>query len=264
MGRERHGGAVPRGEHRAGHRGRFHQMAAQAASRDHLPRRYALELRRDPGKLRVPVEVSGRRPRGASPFYPETGATEIIDDLTIQFNPLDANAYFPAALTSQLGYVASPTWLAAAAADPALNQQPVGTGPFVFDSRSADSITRFVRNTNWWNGEVLLDAIEFEPVPDDDTRNELFFAGELQAIQTDDEASIPRAHRGRGSTEGCRRNRGRGFRHAQHVEAAVRRHPRPSGARPVVPTGELPPADRARNRTIGEPAVHRVEQVLQP
>ena len=104
------------------------------------------------------------------PFFPATGATEIIDDLTIQYNLLDANAFFAATLTSQLGYVASPTWLAAAIADPVLNQQPVGTGPFVYDSRTADSVTRFVRNPNWWNGEVLLDAAEFVPVPDPDTR----------------------------------------------------------------------------------------------
>jgi peptide/nickel transport system substrate-binding protein len=124
------------------------------------------------------------------PFFPETGATEIIDDLTIQFNLLDNNAFFPGALTSQLGMVASPTWLAAAAADPTLNQKPVGTGPFVFDSRSADSVTRFVRNDNWWNGEVLLDAIEFRPVTDPATRNELLLSGEIDALQTDDDFSV--------------------------------------------------------------------------
>jgi peptide/nickel transport system substrate-binding protein len=124
------------------------------------------------------------------PFYPDTGASEIIDDLTIQFNLLDANAFFPGALASQLGMVASPTWLAAAAADPTLNQAPVGTGPYVFDSRSADSVTRFVRNDAWWNGEVLLDAIEFLPVTDPATRNELLLAGDLDALQTDDDFSV--------------------------------------------------------------------------
>src|SRR6056297_1398341 len=90
------------------------------------------------------------------PYYPETDATTLIDDLTIQFNLLDPNAQFPKALTGQLGYLASPTWLAAALEDPTLNQQPVGTGPFVFDSRSADSVTRFVRNEDWWNGSAFL------------------------------------------------------------------------------------------------------------
>ena len=80
------------------------------------------------------------------PFYPEEGAATKIDDLTIQFNLLEGNRYFPGALSGQLGMVASPAWIDAALADPTLNQQPVGTGPFVFDSRSEDSITTFVRN----------------------------------------------------------------------------------------------------------------------
>jgi peptide/nickel transport system substrate-binding protein len=124
------------------------------------------------------------------PFYPETGAVERLDDFSAQFNLLEPNAYFPGALTGQLGYVSSPDWLAAALADPTLNQQPVGTGPFVFDSRSPDSVTRFVRNEDWWNGDVYLDAVEFVPVPDADTRAELLVQGDLDALQTSDPGAI--------------------------------------------------------------------------
>ncbi len=124
------------------------------------------------------------------PFYPEQGATTIVDEFTVQYNLLEGNRYFPGALASQLGMVASPTWLDAALADPTLNQQPVGTGPFVFDSRSPDSVSRFVRNDDWWNGAVYLDALEFLPVTDPDTRNDLLFAGELDAVQASDPAAV--------------------------------------------------------------------------
>ena len=124
------------------------------------------------------------------PFFPETGATEVIDDLTVKFNLSDPNAYFPATVTGQLGYVPSPTWLDAALADPTLNQKPVGTGPFKYDSRSEDSVTKFVRNDEWWNGEVYLDAIEFYPVSDADTRLELLVNGELDALQTTNQGSL--------------------------------------------------------------------------
>lgn len=126
------------------------------------------------------------------PFYPAENATTIVDDLTIQFNliPGEGNAQFAGVLSGQLGYVASPTWLAAALEDPTLNQEPVGTGPFKFDSRSQDSTTKFVRNDDWWNGEVYLDAIEFVPVTDPDTRNDLLFNGELDALQTTNPASV--------------------------------------------------------------------------
>ncbi|NND76298.1 MAG: hypothetical protein HKN44_14965 [Ilumatobacter sp.] len=124
------------------------------------------------------------------PFFPEEGATELVDDLTIQFNLLEPNVYFPGSLAGQLGMVASPDWIAAALDDPNLNQAPVGTGPFMFDSRSQDSTTKFVRNDGWWGGDVWLDAIEFVPVTDPDTRTDLLLRGELQAIQTTNPASV--------------------------------------------------------------------------
>lgn len=127
-----------------------------------------------------------------APFFPkvEDGAFEVVDEFTVRYNLLDANANFPTSLAAQLGYVASPTWLKAALEDPTLNQAPVGTGPFMFDGRSEDSVTRFVRNDDWWNGEVYLDAIEFVPVTDPNTRNDLFFQGEVQALQTTTQENI--------------------------------------------------------------------------
>ncbi|HWL44616.1 MAG TPA: ABC transporter substrate-binding protein [Ilumatobacter sp.] len=124
------------------------------------------------------------------PFYPETGAIEVVDEFTVRFNLLEPNAQWPAYMASQLGMVASPTWLAAAIADPTLNQRPVGTGPFAFDSRSEDSVTRFVRNDDYWNGEVYLDAIEFLPVPDSATRAELLINGAVDALHTSEPGAI--------------------------------------------------------------------------
>ena len=124
------------------------------------------------------------------PFYPDEGAAVKIDDLTVQFNQLDANHYWPAALTSQLGMMPSPLWLDAAAADPTLNQKPVGTGPFVFDSRTADNVTRFVKNPNYWNGTVHLDAVEFYPVPDSADLLDLFNNDGLDALHTTDQTAI--------------------------------------------------------------------------
>ncbi len=124
------------------------------------------------------------------PFYPDSDATEVLDDLTIRFNLLEPNRYWPQTMATQIGMMASPTWLSAALADPTLNQRPVGTGPFVFDTRSEDSITRFVRNDNWWNGSAFLDAIEFVPVPDAATRGDFLIEGEVDGLQTTEPSSI--------------------------------------------------------------------------
>jgi peptide/nickel transport system substrate-binding protein len=114
------------------------------------------------------------------PFYPTEGAFEVLDRYTVRFNLLDSWAnYCP---TSQLAWVASKAWLEAALADPTLDQRPVGSGPFRFDSRNEDSVTRFVRNEGYWGGEVWLDAVEFIPVVDPDTRTDLLLAGEVHAL----------------------------------------------------------------------------------
>ena len=127
------------------------------------------------------------------PYYASAEeALTIVDDLTVSFNLVDSNCSFPSALTGQLGATASPTWLAAALEDPTLDQQPVGTGPFVFESRTEDSVTKFVRNENYWGGDVYLDAIEFYPVTDSAVRTQLLLEGELDALTTTDVESISR------------------------------------------------------------------------
>ncbi|MGB1650095.1 MAG: ABC transporter substrate-binding protein, partial [Acidimicrobiales bacterium] len=100
------------------------------------------------------------------------------------------NCSFPSSLTGQLGAVASPAWLAAALEDPTLDQEPVGTGPFSFDSRTQDSVTKFVKNQNYWGGDIYLDAVEFYPVTDPDVRASLLIEGELDALQTTNPSSI--------------------------------------------------------------------------
>jgi peptide/nickel transport system substrate-binding protein len=124
------------------------------------------------------------------PFYNPEEPITLIDEFTVQYNLSAPNANWPTRMTLQIGFVASPTWLEAALADPTLNQEPVGTGPFVFDGRSEDSVTRFVRNENYWNGDVYLDAVEFVPVTDPDTRTDLLLQGDLQALQTTNAASV--------------------------------------------------------------------------
>ena len=124
------------------------------------------------------------------PFYPAEGPSTVVDERTIEFSMLEPNAVFPAWLSTQLGMVASPDWLAAAAEDPTLNQEPVGTGPFVFESRSLDSVTRLVRHGGWWGGDVHLDALEFRPIPDASTRADLFFSGNVEGLHTTDPATV--------------------------------------------------------------------------
>ena len=79
---------------------------------------------------------------------------------------------FPLYLSGAIGYMASPTWQAAADKDPALESKPVGTGPFVFkDYKPGESFTA-TKNPNYWNKPYpYLDEVEFRVIPDALTRS---------------------------------------------------------------------------------------------
>ena len=120
------------------------------------------------------------------PSYPAENRYEKIDDLTLQYNLIRPSEHFPINLTSQLGMVASPTWLAAAAEDGNLNQAPVGTGPFMLESRTQDVSTKLVKNPDYWRGtdDIYLDAIEVFITTDTALAAEQLAAGELDVVVT--------------------------------------------------------------------------------
>jgi peptide/nickel transport system substrate-binding protein len=126
----------------------------------------------------------------AKPILAPTNQVDIIDDLTARINLSGPNVRFPLYLTSQLGFVLSPTWLRAAKANPDLNQKPVGTGPFKFQSRTQDQSTKFVRNDDYWNGPVYLDGIEFVIQTDSARRADQLLAGELDVMHTSDPQTV--------------------------------------------------------------------------
>jgi ABC-type transport system substrate-binding protein len=127
------------------------------------------------------------------PFFPETGGVVRIDDLTVQYNPLKPMAYFPQFVTSQLGMIAPSEWLARAREDATLNQFPVGTGPFMIESRVQDEKTVLVRNPDYWAADITdiyLDRIEVEPTTDTVIAAERLAAGEIDLMVTSNSDAI--------------------------------------------------------------------------
>lgn len=114
---------------------------------------------------------------------------EIVDDMTVKYVLSEPNAAFPDLLRGDLGWPVSP---AAVQADPEGwgNNNPNGTGPFVFESWTRDGELRVVRNENYWmsdeDGNQLpyLDAIVFRPIPDDSARTASLQSDDIQVLQT--------------------------------------------------------------------------------
>ncbi len=144
--------------------------------------------------IKVGVEGQLADPLISIAVRPVLDATEpvtIVDDLTATINTSRPLPYFPNYMTTQLGMIASPTWVLAAQADPALNQAPVGTGPFMIESRQLDTQTKVVKNEDYWrDGLPYLDAITFVVATDPQARSQSFAAGDFDMIHTTSDESI--------------------------------------------------------------------------
>ncbi len=125
-------------------------------------------------------------------FHP-TEPVRKVDDHTVEFVGVRPSAHLPNAFTSQLGMILPSEWLERAAADPSLNQMPVGTGPFMVESRIQDEVTVLVRNPDYWAADLIdiyLDRIEVYPIPDSAVAAQRLIAGELDLIVVSETGAI--------------------------------------------------------------------------
>ncbi len=94
---------------------------------------------------------------------------------------------FPNYLSGQIGYMASPTWLAAAAEDVNLEDEPVGTGPFVFQSYEPGASFVATKNADYWRadeGLPYLDEIEYRVLADVQSRQNALLNGDINIMHT--------------------------------------------------------------------------------
>ena len=95
--------------------------------------------------------------------------------------------HFPVYLSGQIGYMASPTWLAAVEAGTADAAAPVGTGPFVYESYDPGNGGSFVavRNESYWRaseGLPYLDRVEMRVFVDVQSRVNALLDGTADMI----------------------------------------------------------------------------------
>jgi peptide/nickel transport system substrate-binding protein len=135
-----------------------------------------------------PIQQVGAASAGAVASA-NLASVEATGDLEVTYTLSQPNSAFPASLTrAPLGMVFEP---AAAAADPdGYSTAPIGTGPFVIESRDLDNETVVTRNESYWgtdpDGNQLpyLDSVAFRPIPDENTRLDALLSGTVNAFQT--------------------------------------------------------------------------------
>ncbi len=119
-----------------------------------------------------------------SPLEP-VDRVEVVDPLTVRVVMKRAWARFPSHLTGQIGnqvgYMASPSVIQA----DRLDTNPVGTGPFKFDTWIPNDRITGYRNPDYWRpGLPYLDSIEFRFIADHNQRLAELERGRLDAMIT--------------------------------------------------------------------------------
>jgi peptide/nickel transport system substrate-binding protein len=125
------------------------------------------------------------------PAYYRVQSFEALDTLTVLVRLTSPWSSYPLMLTSQVGVVADPDWLASY---DGLN--PIGTGPFTLSRWDIDQGLTVVRNPNYWRVDrtgqrfPYLDSIEFRVIPDSSLRGQALSDGNVDVIESSDPAQL--------------------------------------------------------------------------
>lgn len=117
-------------------------------------------------------------------------AVTAVDDLTVEVTMNQPWVAFPAVLTAQVGVIPAPSMLDDKV-DGASN--PVGTGPFVFESWTQNEVWVGTRNENYWrDGLPYLDGVELRVVPEVESRLQALQGGDLDIMHSSAPSIIKR------------------------------------------------------------------------
>ena len=106
-------------------------------------------------------------------LYEDIKQVEIIDPYTVRFHLSGENAFI-------MNYIARLHIVPADLGEnPDFGRNPVGTGPFVFESWTRDDKMVLRAFDDYWGGRAQVDVVEFRPIPEDATRLLAFEAGEI-------------------------------------------------------------------------------------
>ncbi len=125
-------------------------------------------------------------------LFPRVQEIEVVSEFVVKFHLDMPFAPILAHLTHNFIAMLSPAQLEATPAGDFVFE-PVGTGPFVFDSWARGDHVRIVRNDDYWGENAYLDSVVFKIIPEDATRLVLLETGELHANMRIPPLDAPRA-----------------------------------------------------------------------
>lgn len=111
------------------------------------------------------------------PLYADIASIEVVDDYTLVFHLSAPNGF----LINNIARL--PIVPADRGDDPDFDRNPVGTGPYVFDTWRRDDRMVLQAFDNYWGPKANVPTVEFRPIPENATKLLAFEAGEIDLFQ---------------------------------------------------------------------------------
>lgn len=110
-------------------------------------------------------------------LYADIYEIEVVNDYLMHFHLRQPNSFL-------INNLARISIVPAHAADKAgFNENPIGTGPFMFESWIRDDSLSMVANPDYWGGAPKVDRLVFRTIPEDSARMFALEAGEIDVYQ---------------------------------------------------------------------------------
>ncbi|MBB6451064.1 peptide/nickel transport system substrate-binding protein [Geomicrobium halophilum] len=117
---------------------------------------------------------------------------EAVGEYTVEITTSDPYAPLPAHMAHVSAGILSPAAIEAdAEGEQSLDTNPVGTGPFEFESWEQGNEVVLNNNTDYWGDPANLDSLTFSVVPEQGTRIGMLENGEAHFVQQVEPANIP-------------------------------------------------------------------------
>ncbi len=116
---------------------------------------------------------------GTQTLIPDVTGVEVVDTYTLRITTAEPNPDLAAQLTDVL--IADPSVFAEAGAE-ALNENPVGTGPYRVERWQRDTELVLAAYEGYWQGRPAIDRVIFRVIPDTQARLAALLNGEVDLV----------------------------------------------------------------------------------